>query len=290
MAVRIIKKHGYHYLQVSYKKEGKVISKEKYLGKNIPKDVEQIKEEFLRQIHGETLFKKFDLIKRNYQKEWKRFPPSIKEKVRKELTVKFTYNTNAIEGSTITLEETKELIEKEITPNKPLKDVQETLKHAKAFFNIWEEKHQNLNLNLILKWHKNIFEESKPDLAGKIRDYLVRVGEYLCPDWQDLPELLKEFFKWYHNEKDKLHPVELAAKAHFKLVRIHPFGDGNGRISRLVTNFILIRKGFPIMIIEYKKRKSYYWALAKADKKGEEEFLKYFYRRYLNNYKNYLDL
>ena len=98
---------------------------------------------------------------------------------------------------------------------------------------------------------------------------------------------MEDFFKWYN--KNKIHPVELAAKAHYKFVKIHPFGDGNGRISRLIMNFILSKYKYPILIIEYKKRPSYYKSLRKADKKKSGgEFLKYFYRRYLNNYKQYL--
>tara|TARA_B100001971_G_C18176995_1_gene530495 strand:- start:181 stop:1050 length:870 start_codon:yes stop_codon:yes gene_type:complete len=288
--MNIVKKNGYYHLQFTFKKEGKTVSKEKYLGKSIPKNIEQIKEEFLRKVQGETLFRKLDKIKENYQKEWKRYPESIKKKIKEELTISFTYNTNAIEGSTITLEETRELIERKISPNKPIGDVQETVNHAKIFSGIMEDKYKELSLNLIKQWHKDIFKASKSDIAGKIRDYLVKVGGHIFPDWQDLPKLLKDLFNWYENEKDKLHPIELAAKAHYRFVTIHPFGDGNGRISRLIMDYILIKNKFPILIIEYKKRASYYKALKKAQKnKSEWEFLKYFYRRYLSYHKGYLN-
>jgi len=82
--------------------------------------------------------------------------------------------------------------------------------------------------------------------------------------------------------------VELAALAHYKFVKIHPFGDGNGRICRLITNFILYKKGFPLMVIEYKNRTSYYKALRKSDKEGETIFVRYFVRRFLAQYKIYL--
>lgn len=286
--MNIIKKHGYYYLQISYKKNRKTITKEKYLGKKIPKNIEQIKEDFLRKIQGETIFKKFEKIKENYKKEWKKYPESIKKKIKNSLIINFTYNTNAIEGSTITLDETKELIEKKISPNKPIRDIQETLNHAALFNEILEGKYKELSLNLINKWHEQIFKDSKPDIAGKIRDYLVRAGTYVAPDWQDLDNLLKEFFTWYDKNKLKLHPVELAAKANYRFVKIHPFGDGNGRISRLIMNFILIKYKYPILTIEYKKRISYYKALRRADEKSEWEFIKYSYRRYLSNYKMYL--
>ena len=142
-----------------------------------------------------------------------------------------------------------------------------------------------------MKWHLDVFKESKPDMAGIYREYLVKVGNYLCPDWQDIPQLMKDFIKWYNKEKKRspsIHPVELAAKAHYRFVKIHPFGDGNGRITRLIMNFILHKHGFPILIIEYKKRQSYYHALNQADKKTEWEFLKYIYKRFLKWNKEYL--
>lgn len=119
---------------------------------------------------------------------------------------------------------------------------------------------------------------NKPDIAGKIRDYLVKVGPYRAPYWQDLNLLLKDFFNWYNKNK-KMNPIELAARAHYKFEKIHPFGDGNGRIGRLIMAHILWKDKFPILTINYKKRKSYYSAL----NKNENKFLQYFIRQYLKD-------
>ena len=234
------------------------------------------------------IFKKFDLIKKNYLKNWKKIPESVKKKLIEEKAVDFTYNTNAIEGSTITLDETRRLIHDKITPAKPFGDIMESMNHTTVFNDIMNNKFSDLSINLIKKWHLDIFKESKSDIAGIYRDYLVKVGNYLCPDWQDIPQLMKDFIKWYNKEKKKLHPVELAAKAHYRFVKIHPFGDGNGRITRLIMNFILHKYDYPILIIEYKKRQSYYHALNQADKKTEWEFLKYVYKRYFACNKEFL--
>jgi Fic family protein len=283
--MEIIKKKDYYYLKHSYRKNNKVITKDKYLGKEIPHKIEEIKKEFLKEIKKD-LYLKLNKIKNNYKKEWQKYPESIKKELLIDFSVNFTYNTNAIEGSTINEFETEELIKRKITPNKPLRDVQETINHSKTFLDMLNGK-KDLSLTLILKWHNLIFQDSKQDIAGKIRDYHVKVGNYRCPDWQDVKNLLKEFFVWYNKNKEKEHPVELAAQAHYKFVKIHPFGDGNGRITRLITNFILYKKQFPLMVIEYKNRKQYYNALRKADKGEEEIFVRYFIRRYITKYQKH---
>jgi Fic family protein len=137
-------------------------------------------------------------------------------------------------------------------------------------------KNEEITKELLLKWHKQIFGETKADIAGKFRDYLVRVGPYFAPDWQDIEKMMGELIKFIRSGK-KVNAVELSARAHYKFEKVHPFGDGNGRIGRLLMNYILWDSGFPMLIIEYKKRKSYYKAL----QGDEEHFVAYYIRRYL---------
>ncbi len=263
----------YFYLHYSYRKDGKIITKEKYLGTEIPKDIDKIKIK-LEEEYKKELYKKLEDIKKHFQEEWKRLPPSAKEKELENIAVSFTYNTNAIEGSTITLFEAGEIIEHKISPNKPLREVKETEAHAKVFLEMLSKREKIIN-DLLLKWHKDIFGETKHDIAGKYRDYLVRIGGHIAPDWQDVRKLMNELLEFISNSK--LNPVELAAKAHYKFEFIHPFGDGNGRIGRLLMNHILWHAGYPMLIIEYKKRRSYYKTL----QKGEDGFVSYFIRRYI---------
>ena len=276
--MRIIKrKKGnkeYFYLQYSFRENSKVITKEKYLGKEIPKDIEHLKVK-LQEESKQELNKKLESIKKNFQEEWEKYPESIKAKEMEEISIAFTYNTNAIEGSTITLEEAREIIHDKIAPNKPLRDIKETEKHSKVFLEMLNKK-EKISNNVILRWHKEIFGETKRDIAGKYRDYLVRVGSYIAPDWQDVQKLMHQLIKLINNSR--LNPAELAARSHYQFERIHPFGDGNGRIGRLIMNSILWHNGYLILIVEYKKRGSYYKAL----QKDEEGFVRYFIRRYLS--------
>lgn len=281
--MKIFNINGYYYLKHSFRKNKKVITKTKYIGKVIPDNIEIIKDQFLHKCLNESLFTQFSIIKKSYNKEWKNYPESIKKKVLIDISIKFTYNTNAIEGSTITLDETEDIIKRRLSPNKSIDDVEETINHSKVFFKALNEK-KELSTSIILRWHKDLFSQTKPDIAGKVRDYLVRVGSYRAPDWQDLMKLLKEYFRWYNKNKKLLQPIEFAARAHYKFEKIHPFGDGNGRIGRLIIAYILYKFKYPILITEYKKRKSYYNALSKP----EDKFVQYFFRRYLSSFKEYI--
>lgn len=274
-------KKVYYYLEHSTRKGKKVVKKEKYLGPEIPKDIDEIKKKFNRELKDD-LYKKLEKIRDNFQVEWKNIPKSAKEKELQEISIAFTYNSNAIEGSTITLEEAREIIHDKISPNKPLREVRETESHSKVFLEMLK-KDEKITKELLLKWHKEIFWETKQDIAGKFRDYLVRVGPYLAPDWQDVEDLMKSLINFIDKNKN-INPVELAGRAHYKFESIHPFGDGNGRIGRLLMNHILWHVGYPMLIIEYKKRASYY----KAFTKGQEGFVRYFLRRYLSVHKRKL--
>lgn len=275
--MRIIKKDSYYYLKHSFRKDGKVITREKYLGREIPKNIQEIKQELLKESQ-KSMYIKLEKIRDSFQQEWKRCPESAKQREEEEIAIAFTYNTNAIEGSTITLEETREIIVDKTAPNKPLKDIRETEAHFKTFLEMLR-KPEKISKEILLKWHKNIFGETKPDIAGRFRDFLVRVGPYRAPDWQDVENLMRDFFKFV--KESKLNPVELAARAHYKFEKIHPFGDGNGRIGRLIINHVLWHSGYPIIIIEYVKRRSYYKAL----QRNEDGFVNYFLRRYLTTHK-----
>ncbi|MBI4257338.1 MAG: Fic family protein [Thaumarchaeota archaeon] len=279
--MRVIKRRKgsaeYFYLQHSFRLNGRVVTREFYLGKRIPKNFDEIKEKLLVESR-KAIYNELKRIRSNFQNEWRRYPSSAKEKELREIAIAFTYNTNAIEGSTITLEEVREILEDKIAPNKPLRDIRETESNARAFLDMLEITEEISN-SLLLRWHLEIFGETKSDIAGKFRRYLVRVGSHVAPDWRDVGNLMEQFVKFVG--ESELNPVELAARAHYRFEKMHPFGDGNGRIGRLVMNYILWRNGYPMIIIEFKNRGSYYKALQRS----EENLVDYFFRRYISIHK-----
>lgn len=267
----------YYYLRHSFRKEGKIITREEYLGVEIPKNIEEIKKTFFDEIMQET-YNKLEKIQKHFQSEWQKIPVSAQAKELENIAIAFTYNTNAIEGSTITLEETREIVHDKISPRKPLRDVKETEAHAKVFLEMLIKK-EEITKELLLRWHTMIFGETKPDISGRFRDYSVSVGNYRAIDWQDIETEIEKLIVFI-KKSEKMNPVELSARAHYKFEKIHPFGDGNGRIGRLILGYILWHSRYPMLILEKKKRRAYYRAL----QKGEDGFVNYFIKLFLRTH------
>jgi cell filamentation protein, protein adenylyltransferase len=286
-----IRNKTYYYLQSSVREHGKVITKDKYLGHTLPKNIEHIKQELVRKNIQNKYYNTLDKIEREYRKEKNKMPKAIIEKELNTFATQFTYDTQRIEGSTLTLKDTLGLLEwGRSPPNKPTQDIKEAEAHKKLFLDIISSD-EDLSLRAILDWHSILFKETKPELAGQLRKYQVGISgsKYKPPLAVEVYPLLQDFFKWYKTSKKyvlskprKLHPVEFASLVHLKFVTIHPFGDGNGRISRLMMNFVLNKYSQPMLNISYNKRNSYYSALEKSQvTKNENAFSGWFIKRYI---------
>lgn len=278
----------YYYLEHSYRRQRKVLKKEKYLGSTLPNELDALKKEFLHEIYKERWYPLFEQIKKSYLHMQKTIPPSAKEKELEAFIIRFTYDTQRIEGSKLTLRETANLLERGITPaSKPINDVKEAEAHAELFKEVIEYK-KDLKLSITLLWHRKLFVETKSDIAGKIREHgvIISGSKFTPPSPVEVDPLLEDFFTWYGKNREKIHPVELAALVHLKFVTIHPFADGNGRISRLLMNFVLHKKGYPMINIPYENRSSYYTALERAQvKMNDAIFVQWFFKRYSKEHK-----
>lgn len=283
-------KETYYYLRHNVRKNNR--SKEIYLGKKIPENIDEIKQNFLLEFYREEWLPILEKIQQGYAEEMKRMPKYAVERNMEAFSISFTYNTQRIEGSTLTLKETADLLAEGRAPsNKPITDVKEAEAHQKLFFEILEND-ADLSLETVLRWHRKVFKETKPNLAGKIRDYQVAIrgSSFIPPRPEAIMLLLKDFFIWYNKNKRKLNPVELSALVHLKFVTIHPFGDGNGRISRLVMNHVLNKLGYPMLDIDYRDRRSYYNALERSQRQQNDiTFLQWLMRGYFKTYKRFLE-
>jgi len=202
-------------------------------------------------------------------------PEIIVDKLKEYFDVEWTYNSNAIEGSTITRQETMLILKEGLTiSGKSMREHLEVTNHKNAIDYLGEllTKVEPLTQKDILAIHALILEGINNKYAGKIRDVEVVItgSPHQCPLPARIPKLMLEFSKWLvdRQEKKDLHPVRFAAQAHFRLVDIHPFVDGNGRTARLLMNLILMKYGYPIAVFECEteKRKAYYKALQHGHK------------------------
>ena len=280
----------YYYLEHSMREGTRVLKKERFLGKAVPKDLEQLKTDFWKELYNEKYYSVIERIKKGHRKEFKATPASILKKNLRSFGIKFTYDTQRIEGSTLTHRETADLIERGVTPKgKPLDDVKEAENHIKLFEEILKVK-GDLSLSKVKRWNYGLLKDTKPDIAGDVRRHQVMISgsKFVPPFPAELNALLRGFFSWYDRAKNRLNAVELAALVHLKFVTIHPFGDGNGRTSRLMMNFVLRKHGYPMLDIAYKNRDSYYNALERSQvKKDDSAFVQWFFKRYIKDNRRY---
>jgi len=190
--------------------------------------------------------------------------------------IELTFTSNAIEGNTFTRRETALVLEKGLTVGgKSIVEHLEATNHAHALDWIKQQVRRNpatLSEKDILHIHDIILKGIDEANAGHYRDVSVRISgsAVILPNPRKVPDLMQGFANWLANEHD-LHPVELAAEAHYRLVTIHPFTDGNGRCARLLMNMILLMQGYPPAIIQKRDRLAYIASLEKAQLGGTKE-------------------
>ncbi len=194
--------------------------------------------------------------------------PRLLTALRLDWEVTHTYHSNAIEGNTLTLGETKAILLDGITiGGKPLREHLEVVNHRSAMRLMTKLAMQKSALleTEILELHKLILTGIQDLDAGYYRDTRVRVvgSSRIFPNPLKVPDLMQEFVQQIHDYKD--HIVVQAARVHFGLVHIHPFADGNGRTARLLMNLHLLRAGFPPVLVPLSVRARYYDALEAAN-------------------------
>ena len=193
------------------------------------------------------------------------------KKIEEAFFIEYTYESNRIEGSTLTLQETALVIQKGITiSNKSMREHLEAINHYEAIGFIHEvvASKEFLNEKTIKDIHALVLRGIDKENAGRYRTLNVKIAgsRHLPPDSLKVQELMDDYFSFYDKNKSALHPVLLAAHLHEKLVTIHPFIDGNGRTSRLVMNLILLQNGYSIANIagSNENRLRYYNSLDKC--------------------------
>ena len=242
-------------------------------------------------------FKKIDALQKRLE-SLQPLPTEIKQKLDKKFRLEFNYNSNHIEGNTLSYGETELLlIFDKTTGNHEMREYEEMKAHDVAFDLIkeWaadderlisESDIKNLHKILLVRpfWKEALTSDGQSTrreiLVGNYKQQPNNVrlqnGEiFQFASVIDTPILMADLMSWFRNKENEMHPASLAAILHYEFVRIHPFDDGNGRLSRLLMNYVLIRHGLPPVVIKAEQKKEYLFALNQADTGNREAFVEF---------------
>lgn len=195
-------------------------------------------------------------------------PKYTLKSLREKLFLEWTYNSNAIEGNTLTLNETKVVLEGITIGGKTLREHLEVINHRNAITYVEEiaRNKEPFSEWQIKNLHQLVLKGIDDENTGIYRNQQVFIAgaKHTPPAHYLIQEKMEQMMNWYEHQGTHLHPVERGATLHAIFVGIHPFVDGNGRVSRLLMNLELMKDGFPPVIIKVENRLSYYEALDKA--------------------------
>lgn len=218
------------------------------------------------------LFAKLDNKKAQLD-SYRPLPAEVVANLHDDLVLKWIYHSNAIEGNTLTLKETKVALEGITIGGKSLREHFEVINHQEAIAFVEEmvKTNQPLTEWHIKALHQLVLKNVDDDNAGRYRhvNVLIAGAEHRPPESMLVAPAMQDFITWYNTDAQLMHPVERSARIHADFVKIHPFVDGNGRTSRLLMNLELLKAGFPIALIRVEERLRYYEALDNAHVSGD---------------------
>jgi len=205
-------------------------------------------------------------------------PAIALQKIKDSLSIEWTYNSNSIEGNSLTLQETYVVLQDGMTvKGKSLREHFEINNHHKALDYLYRIVDENYTISSkdILSIHAYVLNNIEDLYAGRLRNAGVRISgaNFTPPNARKVPELLDELIDFVNSNPWQLNPIELATVFHHRFVYIHPFFDGNGRTVRLAMNLILLKEGYTPAIILKNDRKKYYSALNAANNGNYEKLM-----------------
>jgi len=261
------------------------------LNKKIRKEKTKFVTEYYQNNHIFTKSRliKLEEIKLDYQDILNKLNKKQFQDILDRFTVNFTYESNAIEGNSLTLKDVTFIIQEgKILKEKDLREVYETLNTRKAIEWIFEKK-LKLNEKTIINLHKIIVENTGVTFGyKKLPNFLVGRKVKTTPP-EKVKSEMKNLLKEYEENKN-LHPLQKAAIFHGKFERIHPFEDGNGRVGRLLINIILLNNAYPPLIIRKTQKIAYFHALESFDNNHFDNLYRFLIEKYTKTYENFFEI
>jgi fido (protein-threonine AMPylation protein) len=308
LEIKTIKGHKYLYLRDKVKVNAKNVVISFYVGRlgKIPQDRFIYKlagfERFKLKTYTDYRLKKhrcafldkkraFDLEVLGYgYKLFKELYPDEFKRYEQAFFVRYAQGTTAIEGNTLTYRQAEELLEHSTTPaGKSMREIYELLnyKDLGRFIDSYEG---DISEKIIKKIHAILMQNLLESVGAYRRiQVCIEKEEYVPPPPFEIPKLMKELIEWYRANKRKLHPLELAILLHTKVVTIHPFVDGNGRVGRALLNFVLKRNGYPTLYLGLEHREKYLDAVAEGNKENYKPIIDFTNEIYLQQHNKIYD-
>ena len=214
-------------------------------------------------------------LKEGYNEWLRKTPESLKGRLYDDFVIRFTYNSNAIEGNRLTLRQTALILKDKVIPSGIMASDYHEAVNGKECLDFLKNYKGELNNRLLEKVNEILTKNTGVVYSGRIRFFNVKIegSKHVPPLNEEVKMHLLNMHKWYSANKNKLHPFELAAMIHAKLTWIHPFEDGNGRTSRAIMNWILMKNDYPMFFIPFERREEYYMTLEEADKENFREYV-----------------
>ena len=288
-----------NYIVIARREKEKIMKKSKFIGYGeiSKKKIEGFKEKYEAEDITSKKYnylekkeiEKIEEFKKKYNDQISHLEREEFEKFEKSFFTELTYNSNAIEGNTLSQEETSLFANEGITPKgKTLRELNEVRNHQRAL--AFVKNHDGeLTEEFILKLHSIILDNISESFAGRYRQTDVRIfgSDIKLHRADKIPQLMKNLIYWYKQNKRVLHQFELAIIFSMKFVTIHPFIDGNGRVSRLLMNFLLSKKDYPWINIYRKQREDYLKAVREANDEKYDKILNLSVRTLEKNLKDF---
>ncbi len=304
---KTVKKKKYFYLAKSLRlPDGSVKTIEKIVDKGKPlKELEKKHADFFIEKEKEAFanfaiktylqddiftkdqLKKIEAMKVEYQYTVKKFNKNQLKDAFDRFTANFTYESNAIEGNSLTLKDVAiVMFEKKVIPGKDLREIYET-RNSRRVMDLLLKKKFDVEEKDIKKMHKMLMQDIDERAGYKlVPNFLTGSDVELTPP-EKVEKEMKQLLNWYENASQEMHPLQVAALFHGKFEKIHPFEDGNGRVGRFLANIMLINKGYPPLIIRSSQRQSYIKCLEDFHRGYTKNLERLFLEKYKATYRNF---
>ena len=292
---------NYYYLRASKRQGKKIVVKDiAYLGNNIEavrknlENLSQYKEEIRKAYRNLNLFldtnyflekvrklklkkdiflkdklEEVESCRLHFQEKFQKLDKRTKDEIMKNFLIEFAFNTTSIEGNTINLEEARKLLQENMTPkDKTLREIYDLQNTEKVFFGLYANNFkEGLTHDLIIRIHDKLLENIDTRKGYRTTDVRVLRSNFNATPAPYVRTDMDLLLKWHKKNKYKLHPLVLASLFHHKFEKIHPFMDGNGRVGRMILNYLLLQDNYPPLIIRKKFRNEYLEAMRVTDKR-----------------------